>query len=197
MTQYKGRRRSDAAIRRCGITSIRYPSTARIPTGSPQATPGTGWRKLSIPFHFTKLIQVAPGTVLPQFIRDVSVGILPQWRHHGCVRARRRGGHYDGRVHRRRKPGSPPENEKDDAVSVSYPTDRIDESPPGITPPLSTTPMSRATQIREHLGQHGRVDVLAGNRHQDHPAARPGDVLRSVVSLANSIPSLSSTPGLT
>lgn len=103
----------------------------------------------SIPFHFTKLIQVnRPGNGTTAIYRDVSVGIsvgnmssrlCPARAAWGSPRWPRIGG-----VFRECRP----ENviAIDAVPSFGTLADRIDESPPGITPPLSTTPMSRATQ---------------------------------------------------
>lgn len=128
----------------------------------------------SIPFHFTKLIQVnRPGNGTTAIYRTYPSAYPSAICHHGCVRQGRRGGHHDGRVHRRRVSGMPAGERDCDRRGSEFrypgrPHRRVAAGDYAAI--INDTDVQGYADIREHLGQNTvGLDVLAGNRTSDQP----------------------------
>lgn len=128
----------------------------------------------SIPFHFTKLIQVnRPGNGTTAIYRDVSVGISVGNMSSRLCPARAAWGHHDGRVHRRRVSGMPAGERDCDRRGSEFrypgrPHRRVAAGDYAAI--INDTDVQGYADIREHLGQNTvGLDVLAGNRTSDQP----------------------------
>ncbi len=179
----------DGAIGRGDPSSVRHhfrdsvSDTMRIADlAAPRKIPREPVGGRSIPSHFTKLIQVnRPGTALPQF------GTYPSAYpsaicHHGC--AKQGGVGCDGASTACFRIRGERDCDRRGSEFGTQAADRIDESPPGIAPYQQHTDVGLHQTRPPYLGQkHGPKDRRAADGSTAQ-AARPNDVLRSVVSAA-------------